>query len=318
MKDKKINELIGKCFTKAQSSKRKCFVEGCNNNAINSHLLQKNGTLSLLAEKKHIWQTSYNKFPKGNYTIKEVGVNNSLTFKGFCNLHDTQIFKSIESGPINFDEYKNLLLLSYRALLKEYRDKETMNDCFRLILKQVNDVKSNSSFEAMITANQYMMWDLEYDMACINEDLSTESRAFHFEVLTLPKLEVCCSACFSLVSIADSLKITELGYIKTEPIPAVILNLIPEANETKLILGYNKISEKYLIDPISEFRNLRDDELLKKVSDFIIRSVEIWICSNTFYQQKIYPRKEKIITLLNHFVLQGQFSKEKIDFNLFK
>lgn len=317
MKDKKINDLIGKCFTKAQSKQRKCFVEGCNDNAINSHLLQKNGTLSLLAENQHIWQTSYNKFPKGNYTIKQVGVNNALTFKGFCNLHDSQIFKPVESGVIDFDEYKNLLLLSYRALLKEYRDKEIMNDCFRQIQEQITDIRIKPPFEAMMTANQYMIWDLEYDMACINEDLNTGSTAFQFEVLTLPQVQICCSACFSLVSIADSLKITESGYSKTEPIPAVILNLIPDNNETKLILGYNKISEKHLMEPISEFRNLDEGALLKKVSDFIIRSVEIWGCSNTFYHQQIYPRKEKLISLLNHFVLQGQFSKEKIDFNLF-
>jgi len=317
MGPKELNALIAKCFMKAQSKPRKCFAEGCHGNAINSHLLQKNGTLSLIAENRHVWQTSYNKFPKGNYTIKKLGINNALTFKGFCNHHDTDIFRQVESGEIDFDNYKNLLLLSYRALLKEFRDKEVMNDCFRILLKQIGDKRIQASFDVMMLANQYLMWDLEYDMACINEDLKSGSSAFHFEVFSLPKVEISCSACFSLVSFADNLVKTEKGFQKTEPIPAVVMNLIPNRDGTKLILGYNLISEKYLAEPIAKFRDLEMEELLKVVSDFIIRSVEMWACSDGFYKKHVFARKDILISLLNQYVLKNQFSTEKIDFNLF-
>lgn len=317
MKANEINALISKCFTKAQSKQRKCFVEGCLENAISSHLLQKNGTLSLIAKNRHVWQTSYNKFPKGNYTLKQVGINNALTFKGFCNHHDTEIFRQVENGEIDFDNYKNLLLLSYRAVLKEFRDKEIMNDCFGMLLKQIEDKRIRPSFDAMMLANQYLMWDLEYDMGCINEDLDSGSSAFHFEVFSLPKLEISCSACFSLVSFADSLVETEKGLKKNEPIPAVIMNLIPHRDGTKLILGYNLISKKYLGEPISKFRDLETEGLLKVVSDFIIRSVEIWACSDRFYHEHIFARKDMMISLLNRFVLKEQFSTESIEFNLF-
>jgi len=95
------------------------------------------------------------------------------------------------------------------------------------------------------------------------------------------------------------------------------MNLIPHRDGTKLILGYNLISKKYLEEPISKFRNLEMEGLLKVVSDFIIRSVEMWACSDKFYRRHVFARKEMLISLLNRYVLKKQFSTERIDFNLF-
>jgi hypothetical protein len=54
-----------------------------------------------------------------------------------------------------------------------------------VVLKQINDKRIQPSFDAMMLPNQYLMWDLEYDIGCINEDLNSGSSAFHLRSLVL-------------------------------------------------------------------------------------------------------------------------------------
>lgn len=58
MKDKKLNSLIDKFFSKCLDGQRNCIVGGCTENAINSHLLQKNGIINLIAENQHVRQVN--------------------------------------------------------------------------------------------------------------------------------------------------------------------------------------------------------------------------------------------------------------------
>ncbi|RZK25606.1 MAG: hypothetical protein EOO43_05065, partial [Flavobacterium sp.] len=116
-KAKKLNAIIDKYYSKCQNKQRKCPVDGCNENAISSHLLQKNGIINHIATNQHVRQVSFDKFPTIKYKIKLIGVNQALTFKGFCSYHDSELFKSIEGLNIDFNQYRCQLLFTYRALL---------------------------------------------------------------------------------------------------------------------------------------------------------------------------------------------------------
>lgn len=319
MKDKKLNSLIDKVFSKCLDSQRKCIVEGCTENAINSHLLQKNGIINLIAENQHVRQVSYDKFPDVKYKIKLVGVNQALSFKGFCQSHDRALLKSIEHEVIDFDNYKSQLLLSYRALLKEYRDKEVMVDFFTRILNSDLDgfTKDIEGIKTVILGNTYMMWDLEFDMKCIHEDLHSEQLSFDFIVLSIPRIEICTSTAFSFTSLADNLVFKNNSYKKEEPMPSVILNLIPTTVDSKFIIGYNKVNEKYLKDKIMGYKLLSESNLLKVISDMLIRNFEMWACSKSFYQKSIKPRELELTELLNLHVKEKQFSADPIRFNIF-
>jgi len=48
--DRKILEVTQGIFKNVKSKTWKCLIEGCENNAINSHLLQRNGILNYITE----------------------------------------------------------------------------------------------------------------------------------------------------------------------------------------------------------------------------------------------------------------------------
>ncbi|MCF8296451.1 MAG: efflux RND transporter permease subunit [Saprospiraceae bacterium] len=50
--------------------------------------------------------------------FQKIGINQALTFPGFCNKHDTEIFREIETESIDFKNYKTNLLFSYKTKLK--------------------------------------------------------------------------------------------------------------------------------------------------------------------------------------------------------
>ena len=57
--------------------------------------------------------------------FKLVGVNNVYTFPGFCSIHDSSIFKTIESiETLDLQDKEQQSLFAYRGLCQEIRRKE--------------------------------------------------------------------------------------------------------------------------------------------------------------------------------------------------
>ena len=62
--------------------------------------------------------------PVGLYVSpKKIGVNEATTFYGFCDKHDRQMFRPLESVPFRFDPHQ-MALLAYRAICREKYQKE--------------------------------------------------------------------------------------------------------------------------------------------------------------------------------------------------
>lgn len=105
------------------------MFHNCKKQAIKSHVLQKNGILKEISVKRHLIQlVSPNPFQmqeKGLFDFKSIGINNVYTFPGFCQNHDTSLFKSIESNEdLKFNNKNQQALFSYRGLCQEIRRKE--------------------------------------------------------------------------------------------------------------------------------------------------------------------------------------------------
>lgn len=107
----KIAKIFTDCSQKAKSETNTCMYPGCTNKSINSHIMQKNGILSSIAEDKHLWELKIDNFKKEYIGFKKKGINKIYTFLGFCIEHDTSVFKKIETeGKIDFDDYTSCLL----------------------------------------------------------------------------------------------------------------------------------------------------------------------------------------------------------------
>ncbi|MGZ5303629.1 MAG: hypothetical protein ACXWDO_05925, partial [Bacteroidia bacterium] len=138
MKNKEVTNFVEKLRKKTFEAKRVCLAKDCDSFAINSHLLQKRGIINNISDNTNqVYELSYDLFKPNHVIFKRRSINDAFTFKGFCNLHDTKIFKSIEDGSNIFTDYESQILYAYRSTMMEIRKKELVVDFFERILKSL-------------------------------------------------------------------------------------------------------------------------------------------------------------------------------------
>jgi len=97
------------------------------NEVISAHSIQKQGQLSLIAERGHVYRLSadLSMLQKRNGVpgLKKVGVNRASTFAGFCKQHDNALFEPIDNFPLGPVKHQ-IALYAYRCLCREYFVKE--------------------------------------------------------------------------------------------------------------------------------------------------------------------------------------------------
>ena len=126
---KLYTRIAGKITINLLNKKWKCLAEGCEENSINSHYLQRNGILNSIAENGHLVEIKLAdifKFEKNKIPISfnQIGIKKAFSKPLFCVKHDSEIFNEIEKKQIDFDSYKTFILLSYRVTSAELRKKE--------------------------------------------------------------------------------------------------------------------------------------------------------------------------------------------------
>ena len=113
-------------FSKGYCSHPNASTTNCSGAPIRAHTVQRRGGIDTIAEKGHVIsaktaaQDIYKN--KGQFIPRSVGVRSASTFFGFCNLHDTQMFRPIEKGTIQIND-ETCFLMSFRAISYEHFQK---------------------------------------------------------------------------------------------------------------------------------------------------------------------------------------------------
>lgn len=96
-------------------------TEACANEAIRAHSVQNSGALDLIAEDGHVVMVQQNiKNNSLHVSFANVGRNRATTFTGLCAEHDAQLFRPIDTQPIDDFNLEHLFLVAYRSVLKGF------------------------------------------------------------------------------------------------------------------------------------------------------------------------------------------------------
>ena len=116
-------KLKGDFLKDMRLSFNRCLApEGdCKNPAVSAHTVQNARILELLQRNGHVkaFTQGLDKNGKLLLSIEDVGRNKATTFEGFCARHDTSLFLSIDTRPIDTSSHEQLFLLAYRAVARE-------------------------------------------------------------------------------------------------------------------------------------------------------------------------------------------------------
>lgn len=173
----------GQCLHPSASS------QSCSSpNAIQSHTIQRRGGLASVAQTGHVYsiKKGFENIYKaqGLVDMQKLGVAKASTFPGFCNHHDTELFKPVEQPNSQLDHW-NGFLLSFRAISYELATKAAALGA-HVATRQFVDY--GKPFEIQAAFQNYMhlhqdglqrgrdevsKWKAEYDRAFLQKDLSS-------------------------------------------------------------------------------------------------------------------------------------------------
>lgn len=297
--DKHVKGFHGEIFRRVKNKKRKCLFPNCNKTAIKSHVVWKSGILKRVAEAGHLMELNTQKNLRQEPTqFTKTGINDILSFKGFCNYHDNEMFKSIEKNDTNFNLIQNQALLSLRGILHEYRKKETTIQLINEILKsnlypQQEDI---NYYKGLKHNNELGINDLSFYVNELCLEYVNPIGRFTYKTIELDEIPIVFSSFFMVDSWATMFdnSIHDIDWVTT-PLNSIAASCFPDGEKSLLVLGFhtNYLQNLHVFKNINRYNT---EQKLKLVSDIIIERIESWACSISFYEEHIKPIENKFLT----------------------
>lgn len=301
MSQKQIIQIYSNIRKRVRDLKFTCLCNGCKETAINSHLLQKHGILSHVFENGHIYEPRVSNlfnddFLKDPSEFKRVGVEQAISVHTFCKEHDDKLFSEIEKGNIDFDNYRHILLLTYRAVCAEARRKEYEIEIIRRFLNSniVNETINPYRLSLYSdTTEGYIMGyrDLMSHATLIEKELGCSNDCVVFYHRSFPISGIYCSATFS---------IDELPNVKLDsPLGLYFVHIIPTSDKTHVVLGYDKKHETtWGKNYFKELLSVTESEIEEYITSLLIRN-NGWGISPSVYHQLDKNKIKKFFSYYN-------------------
>lgn len=324
MNDIEIKKIIQKCDQQIKKMDQKCMHRECSNAAINSHFMQRNGSLNLIANSGHLVELSgTDVFHWDEHTspllVQNKGIKKAFSLSLFCNHHDSYIFKEIETENVCLTTQRSYLLLTYRAICAEIKKKQDSLYFYELLLKSniaKHNYKAYSYFRMFKEGNRIGLLDLSSDKTELEKELfiepETESNFifYHFEHDLIP---LCVSAVFS-PNYDNMLIKSDIGTL-----PSIYIHVVPQINnKMQIIVGYNSQKESSeIIKYIESWQGINRLELTQKLTELVCCHTETWCCSPSYYNAIETTTKTDFMEYWKNNALNHS-PDQTINFNIFE
>lgn len=295
----------------------KCYHPDCNEKSINSHILQKNGILSSISKDSHLWEHVLNQFKEPHFQFKRTGINEIFSFNCFCQKHDSELFKIIETESINFNDYKSCLLFTLRTIYNEKFKKEVNIDIYQTILKSEFSSNINKEFlELTLEQEKLGLADLAVNENDIWKDLNENTQSFIFEHREITQIELCLSAFYNYETTLE-MNLYRLKYGKDmERISEVFINLFPYKNKSILLMAYNKKDETAVKGDFYIFFKESEKRVQRKLTNLFLFACETWVISEKLYSEK-FKGIENIIAYASKYSSENYNERQNFALNMF-
>lgn len=306
----RLNHLMHKTWEDADFKTCLAFDNSeCNGDIISAHSLQNNRILNRISKDNHIYQFAH-RITKNEPEVyfRKVSKNKASTFFGFCDFHDTELFK-----PIELVEYKNDLeqnfLFAFRAHAIEYHRKLRKLNHHREVLKTFPHMLLNEEGVYLYRIAQLDVEDCEKNQQTFKKDYLMKDFSNIRTIQRTLDFEISFATCSSF-TVRDDLKgnvINDIYSTSEIEMPSIYINIYPVENGTNILLSYHKNDEKKYKEYFDQLEVLDIEDLTKYLNFLIIEYTENVFFNPNFIEK--LSRKEKI-SLLNSFQSSVNFGKK--------
>ncbi len=301
LNEHQLKTASSNCLIDAKRKKRKCIVEGCDEIAINSHVLWKGGILKPISNSHLIELNTQKSIRDEDLKFTATGLKDILSFYGFCNIHDQGIFRQIEQNGVDYNKLNNQILVSVRGVFYEmYKKQIEINWSRCLLRKNIFPLEDQILYlNINIESHQLGLKDLSFFSSELNKEFRDPKGRFVFKVFKLRETPVVASSLFNVESVLSRVnrRIIDDGY-GNHPINTILFNFFPFEGESILLIGYHV---HYLENSIitNRISNFSEYQMFKFISDVLLERIESWACSFSFYENYMQKFEDKILLAFN-------------------
>ncbi len=311
-----------------------CFYCKCKSNIVSAHSISEARCLSLLSEdfngQKGVY--AFNNIhiegkewfiPKEEYYFCLTGISQASTFRGFCEKHDREIFKLIDTKSFDSNSMEQCFLYCYRAFAYGYHRKR-------------ENIKSSNKFSAYKEHNPFFIeqfgknCQLAVDLDCKNLADSLPKwlrekkygKLYHLYFKTKSSVPI---ASANVIQPTYDINGETFNNWENEGIPLshIFINIIPELNCTHILISCLKQDKKSVeyLEKIKALLGIDNDWIGKYLTMLLVYFTDntyikpSYINRNNLVKQKILYRLVKTgsIDEADYFINNPQ-----CDINLFE
>lgn len=304
------------CKLKAINEIQTCFHPGCKAKSINSHILQKNGILSTLEKDGHLMEMKINPFQDEIHFFKRIGINQAFSFRCFCNEHDSNLFKAIETQEIDFSNYRQLILFTLRTIYNEMFRKQVNIRMREMLIAEYPNLFDVLQLASENEQENLGLLDIKKTEKLLWKDILEFTQSFVFETRKINLIELCLSAFFNYETTRELDNYRQRYGKDKEDVIDIFINAFPYKNKTIVIIGYNKSHITEVKGYVNSLIKESENRFLKQLTNLIMFRCETWVTSEDFYNKRI-KKCESYFGLAAHYSNQNYDERKFFPINLF-
>ena len=289
----------------------------CDQPAIRAHSIQNGQTIALLEQNNHAlaWQPRFSQAGP-DIALRRIGRNDASTFAGFCNQHDTELFRPLDTKALDAADREQLFLLAYRGITCELHAIMTgvvqLQSLYTARVERGADFPDSSSPAGQKALEQMLLsWATwRYRHSYYDEPLLRRSfDGVEHDVLDLND-QAPCLAASSFITVKD--------VPLNEELVGVAINILP-VSETRTVaaFSYAKKDQESVRAALDRILGSTGDVQKYELSKLVLSRISNILISPRHFDQWREERKKKITDAFVRTVESQQDVGDDADFMLF-
>jgi hypothetical protein len=289
----------------------------CDRPAIRAHSIQNGQTIALLERDNHVlaWQPRFSQAGP-DIALRRIGRNDASAFTGFCNQHDTELFRPLDIKPLDGTDREQLFLLAYRGITCELHAIMTgvvqLQSLYTARAERGADSPDSSSPAGHRALEQMPLSWATWRYRCSYYDEPLLRRSFdgvEHDVIDLND-QAPCLAASSFITIKD--------VPLNEELVGVAINILP-VGETRTVaaFSYAKKDQASVRAALDRILGSSGDVQRYELSKLVLSRISNVLISPRHYDQWGAERAKKIADTFVRTVERQRDVGEDADFMLF-
>jgi hypothetical protein len=289
----------------------------CGQPAIRAHSIQNSQTITLLQQGDHViaWQPRFSRAGP-DIALRRIGRNDASTFAGFCNQHDTELFRPLDTKLLDGADREQLFLLAYRGITCELHAIMTgavrLQNLYTARVQRGADSPDSSSPAGQKAVEQMLLaWATwRYRNRYYDEPLLRRSfDGVEHDVIDLNN-QAPCLAASSFITLKD--------VPVAEDLVGVAINILP-VSETRTVAAFScaKKDQGIVRAALDRILGSTGDVQKYELSKLVLSRISNVLISPRHFDQWGAERAKKITDAFVRTVQSQQDVEDDVDFMLF-